>query len=68
MKKLFTLAVMACALIVLSAAQINAQSTVSGVVTDTDGEALIGANIIEKGTSNGTITDIDGSYWHAPYG
>ena len=39
-----------------------AQSTVSGVVIDSDGEALIGANVLEKGTSNGTVTDIDGSY------
>jgi len=36
--------------------------TVTGTVTDDTGEALIGVNIIEKGTSNGTITDIDGSY------
>ncbi len=62
MKKLFTLALLACATVLLSAAQLNAQRTVSGVVTDAEGEALIGANILEKGTSNGTITDIDGSY------
>lgn len=40
-----------------------AQKTVSGVVTDAgNGDALIGANILVKGTDNGTITDIDGSY------
>ncbi len=39
-----------------------AQVTVSGVVTDEEGQAVIGANIIEVGTTNGTITDIDGSY------
>ena len=62
MKKLFTLAVLACATVLFSAAQLTAQRTISGVVTDSDGEVLIGANILEKGTTNGTITDIDGSY------
>ena len=36
--------------------------TINGVVTDTNSEALIGVNIMEKGTANGTITDIDGQY------
>lgn len=62
MKKLLTLAAMACAIVLLSSSQVMAQKTVSGVVTDANGEALIGANILEKGTSNGTISDIDGSY------
>ena len=26
------------------------------------GEAIIGANIIQQGTTNGTITDIDGNF------
>ena len=39
-----------------------AQRTVSGTVTDGDGEALIGANVIVKGTTIGTITDFDGRY------
>ncbi|MDX1684030.1 MAG: SusC/RagA family TonB-linked outer membrane protein [Saprospiraceae bacterium] len=38
------------------------QRTVSGVVTDSGGEPLIGANVLVKGTTIGTITDIDGSY------
>ncbi|NNK89040.1 MAG: TonB-dependent receptor [Saprospiraceae bacterium] len=41
----------------------SGQRTISGVLTDAQtGEALIGANILIKGTSVGTITDIDGSY------
>ena len=42
----------------------NAQQiSVSGVVKDVkDGEPLIGAKIMEKGTTNGTITDIDGNF------
>jgi len=39
-----------------------AQRTITGVVTDAEGLALIGANITAKGTSVGTITDIDGNF------
>lgn len=35
---------------------------VKGKVKDKSGEAIIGANIMEKGTTNGTITDIDGNF------
>jgi iron complex outermembrane receptor protein len=38
------------------------QSSVSGNVTDSDGLALAGVNIIEKGTTNGATTDFDGNY------
>ena len=34
----------------------------SGVVTDDRGDAVIGANVVVKGTTNGTITDIDGKF------
>ncbi len=37
--------------------------TIKGqVVSDTDGEPLVGASIVQKGTSNGVITDIDGKF------
>lgn len=36
--------------------------TITGIVTDTSGEAIIGANIRIKGTTTGTITDIDGKF------
>lgn len=36
--------------------------SVSGRVVDSKGEAIIGANIMEKGTDNGTITDYDGKF------
>ncbi|MEE9437487.1 MAG: SusC/RagA family TonB-linked outer membrane protein, partial [Saprospiraceae bacterium] len=39
-----------------------AQRTITGMITDADGETLIGANVLAKGTSVGTITDIDGSF------
>lgn len=38
------------------------QQTVSGTITDDNGEPLIGANVIAKGTTVGTITDIDGTF------
>ena len=39
-----------------------AQRTVTGLIADSDGTPLIGANITVKGTSEGTITNIDGNY------
>lgn len=36
--------------------------SISGVVRNTQGESIIGANIIEKGTKNGTVTDLDGTF------
>lgn len=35
---------------------------VTGVVFDSQGEPVIGANVVEKGTTNGTITDVDGAF------
>lgn len=44
-------------------AMLYGQRTISGTVTDaSNGEPLIGANILAVGTSTGTITDIDGSF------
>lgn len=39
-----------------------AQQTVTGTVTDTEGEPLVGVNIQEQGTTNGTSTDVNGTY------
>ena len=38
------------------------ESKVRGVVTDVNGEPLIGASVMVKGTSRGTATDLDGNY------
>ncbi len=45
-------------------AQIAQQNgvTINGVVVDEQGEPVIGASVVEKGTSNGTVTDMDGKY------
>ena len=34
-----------------------AQSQTSGVITDANGEPLIGVTVMEQGTNNGTVTD-----------
>ena len=39
-----------------------AQTSVSGVVRDSNGDVVPGANIVEKGTTNGTVSDFDGAY------
>lgn len=36
--------------------------TVKGSVKDKTGEAIIGANVLVKGTTNGTITDFNGNF------
>ncbi|MGM9760136.1 MAG: SusC/RagA family TonB-linked outer membrane protein [Parabacteroides sp.] len=36
--------------------------TVKGVVTDKNGDAVIGANVVVKGTTLGNITDFDGNF------
>lgn len=38
------------------------QQQITGTVTDQNGEPLIGANVLVKGTTNGTQTDFDGNY------
>ncbi len=42
--------------------QMIGQRTIKGTVTSTEGEPLIGASVVVKGTTNGTITDLDGKY------
>lgn len=51
--------------IVISQAQISIQQSrkdVIGTITDENGDPIIGANIIEKGTTNGTVTNVDGNF------
>ena len=38
------------------------KGTVKGIVKDANGEPLMGAGVMVKGTRNGTITDLDGNF------
>jgi len=38
------------------------KQTIRGVITDNNGDPIIGANILEKETANGVVTDIDGKF------
>ncbi|NJB35205.1 SusC/RagA family TonB-linked outer membrane protein [Croceivirga sp. JEA036] len=49
-------------LVILAIQTTYAQQTVSGTVTDVNGEPLAGANVLVKGTTNGTQTDFDGNF------
>jgi len=49
-------------IILLAASGLYAQRSVTGTVTDEDGEGLPGVSVIIKGTTRGTITSADGSY------
>jgi len=40
----------------------QAKVTVKGVIKDAQGEPIIGASVMEKGTSNGAISDLDGKF------
>lgn len=50
------------AMILAGAATAKAQTPVTGVVLDPNGEPVIGASIMVKGTSTGTSTNVDGDF------
>jgi TonB-linked SusC/RagA family outer membrane protein len=35
---------------------------ITGTIVDTNGESIIGANVVEKGTTNGIVTDLNGGF------
>ena len=41
---------------------VQQQTSLRGTVKDANGEPIIGANVLEKGTTNGVITDFDGNF------
>jgi TonB-linked SusC/RagA family outer membrane protein len=49
-------------IISLQKQQADNRVRITGTVTDENGEPIIGANVIEKGTTNGSITDLDGKF------
>ncbi|MDR1407634.1 MAG: TonB-dependent receptor [Tannerella sp.] len=50
------LCILSCSLAVFG------QKRVAGTVFDVNGEPVVGANILEKGTLNGSITDVEGNF------
>ena len=49
-------------LFAVCAITVSAQNKVTGTVVDANGEAIIGASVIIKGTSNGSVTDFEGNF------
>lgn len=41
---------------------VQAQTSVTGVITDASGETMIGVSVVLKGTTIGTVTNIDGNF------
>ena len=63
MKKLLSYGAFVALMVLFMSTSTYAQRTISGTIIDgTNGEPLIGANVLVSGTATGTITDIDGSY------
>ena len=62
MTKSFCMRVTLLSFFLMLSATLFAQVNVTGVVTESTGDPVIGATVREKGTQNGTITDIDGNY------
>lgn len=40
----------------------NSKKLIKGTITDTNGEPIVGANIVQKGTTNGVISDVNGNF------
>lgn len=57
LRKLFV-----CAALLMISVVASAQIKVKGVVTDAQGEPVIGATVKEQGTTVGTVTDFDGKF------
>lgn len=53
---------LALALALFAMAGAMAQKSISGKVSDQNGQPLIGASILAKGTTVGTVSDVNGSY------
>jgi TonB-dependent starch-binding outer membrane protein SusC len=63
MKKLYRKMSFAAFVLLLCSSVVMAQDkTVTGTITDENGQALPGVNVLVKGTSQGTVSDSDGKY------
>ncbi|MBR1488362.1 MAG: carboxypeptidase-like regulatory domain-containing protein, partial [Bacteroidales bacterium] len=49
-------------LILVSGALAFAQNKVTGTVKDANGEPIVAASVVVRGTTIGVVTDLDGNY------
>ena len=63
-QKIVLLSLQILVIVILFAISVDAQTSgkLKGRVVDSNGDPLIGANILVTGTTTGTTTDIDGYY------
>lgn len=62
MRKIISFIIFLCACLVSINMSAQNKRTITGTVTDSSHETVIGASVVETGTTNGTITAIDGSF------
>ncbi len=62
MKKNYVLTLLVFTAFVLGTSFAYAQRTVSGTITDENGQGLPGVSVVVKGTTTGTTADLDGKY------
>lgn len=49
-------------LLIFGAAATHAQVNISGIVKDSNGEPLVGVNVVVKNTQHGTVSDLNGEF------
>lgn len=64
MQKLLQLSVVAASILccLMSFSAVAQNGSISGKILDQEGEPLIGANVVVKGTTKGSVTNLDGEF------
>ena len=62
MKQIYQKVRLTLLLSILTMSSLLAQVTVTGTITDSENETLIGASVLVRGTARGAVTDIDGNF------
>lgn len=62
MKKIIYILLSGAFLLMQQTAFAQSKRTVSGTVVEANGDPIIGASIVEKGTKNGTLTNDQGAF------
>ncbi len=61
-RSLFLLFILGILSLTTAYAQGGSPSTINGNIKDSQGEAVIGASVVVKGSTTGTVTDLDGNF------